>query len=179
MVKSAVFAAGLVATIGLVGCSQDPADPQPSATSGDISGVQSFSDLSQDHTKDNVDYPQSPPVGGEHDPTWISCNGEVYTQPVRSENAVHSMEHGAVWVTYLPDLSSKDVQSLADRVSGEPYSFMSPYPDQSSPVVLTAWGLQLAVDDVSDERIDAFLTAYRQGPQTPEPGAACDGGVMP
>jgi hypothetical protein len=44
--------------------------------------------------------------------------------------------------------------------------------------MLSAWGLQLGVDDVSDERIDEFLIAYRQGPQTPEPGATCEAGEM-
>jgi hypothetical protein len=55
---------------------------------------------------------------------------------------------------------------------------MSPYPDQESPIALTAWGVQLGVDDADDQRIDEFLTTYRSGPQSPEPGATCEAGDM-
>jgi hypothetical protein len=53
----------------------------------------------------------------------------------------------------------------------------SPYDDLAAPVVATAWGVQLELEDTSDERLDAFLLRYVQGEQTPEPGAPCDGGV--
>lgn len=36
---------------------------------------------------------------------------------------------------------------------------------------------QLAMDSADDERLPRFLDAYTQGPQTPEPGAPCDGGI--
>ena len=52
---------------------------------------------------------------------------------------------------------------------------MSPVPDQDSPIVLTAWGRTLKVDSASDERVQQFLTAYTNGPQSPERGAACVG----
>ena len=166
-----------LASVALVACGSDtPAAPE--ASDAEIDGVQTYSDLSRDHTDDDVDYPQSPPVGGDHDPVWVDCTGTVYDEPVRDENAVHSLEHGAVWVTYDESLSDDDIATLAESVDGEPYTFMSPYAGQSSPVMLSAWGLQLGVDDVSDERIDEFLTAYRQGPQTPEPGATCEAGEM-
>jgi hypothetical protein len=86
------------------------------------------------------------------------------------------LEHGAVWITHDGTLSTDDAASLAERVDQEPYSFMSPYSGHLPPVVLTAWGAQLALDDPTDARIDEFLTAYRQGPQTPEPGATCEAG---
>ena len=53
---------------------------------------------------------------------------------------------------------------------------MSPYPGQDAPIILTAWGRQLKVQDASDPRIDAFLRAFVLGPQTPEPGAPCSDG---
>lgn len=169
--------AALVVGVSLVACGSDAPEPTTGATV-DIEGVQTFDDLSRDHTTDAVDYAQSPPVGGEHDPQWLDCTGTVYAEPVRDENAVHALEHGAVWITYSDDLASADVDALADRVAGQPYTFMSPYPEQGSPIVLTGWGVQLSLDDISDERVDEFLTAYRQGPQTPEPGATCEAGAM-
>ena len=35
---------------------------------------------------------------------------------------------------------------------------------------------QLALTGADDPRLEAFVKQYRQGPQTPEPGAACTGG---
>ena len=123
--------------------------PEPTSAPSDagIEGVQTYGDLTRDHTTDAVAYPQSPPVGGDHDPQWVDCTGTVYDEPLRNENAVHALEHGAVWVTYTDAVSDDDVAALAAKVDGEPYSFMSPYPDQESPIVLTAWGVQLGVDE--------------------------------
>jgi hypothetical protein len=44
-----------------------------------------------------------------------------------------------------------------------------------SPISLQSWGHQLAVDSVTDPRIDQFIAALRLNPNTyPEPGASCD-----
>ena len=50
-----------------------------------------------------VAYDRFPPVGGPHDGTWADCNGVVYDTAVRNENMVHTLEHGAIWITYNPD----------------------------------------------------------------------------
>lgn len=91
-------------------------------------------------------------------------------------SAVHSLEHGAVWVTYNDTATGADIRALADRVSKTPYTFMSPYKKQSSRFTLTAWGHQLSVGAASDPRVAQFFTKYVQGEQTPEPGAPCTGG---
>ena len=116
-----------------------------------------------------------PPVGGTHSPRWQNCG--IYDQPVEAKNAVHSMEHGAVWITHSQDLPGEDIDALHDLVSGQSYILLGPYPDLASNVVLTAWGVQLQVDSVEDERIAQFVGQYRLGPQTPEFGAPCDGGI--
>jgi hypothetical protein len=129
---------------------------------------------------ENVDYSGSdlPPVGGLHSGTWQNCG--IYDEPIAAKNAVHSMEHGAVWVTYHPDLPVGDVDRLQDIVRGEPYVLLSPYDELKSPVVLTAWGIQLEVDAANDDRIATFIERYERGPQTPEPGATCrDGNGSP
>ncbi|MFB7613994.1 DUF3105 domain-containing protein [Kitasatospora sp. NPDC056181] len=144
-----------------------------------IAGVQTFGTLGRTHVQTPVSYPQTPPVGGDHNPLWLNCNGNVYTKPVPNENAVHSLEHGAVWITYNNKAGPADVAALAAKVEGKPYSFMSPYPTEAGTITLTAWSTQLVVDSASDPRVDAFLTQYVQGPQTPEPGAPCTGGLTP
>ncbi|MFC8271239.1 DUF3105 domain-containing protein [Streptomyces sp. NPDC057271] len=133
--------------------------------------------LGRNHVKTPVTYEMKPPVGGDHDQVWQNCDGDVYKTKIAEVNAVHSLEHGAVWVTYNKKAAEADVKKLAEKVGKTPYSLMSPVDDQSGAIMLSAWGKQVTVDSASDPRIDAFFTKYVQGPQTPEPGAACTGGV--
>ncbi|MCK1821028.1 DUF3105 domain-containing protein [Streptomyces sp. XM83C] len=135
-------------------------------------------DLSRNHTGSSVSYPMQPPVGGDHNPVWADCNGTVYTKPVKNENAVHSLEHGAVWVTYTDKAAKADVEALAAKVKKTPYTLMSPYEKQDAPIVLSAWGHQRTVTGASDPAVDQFFQTYVQGKQTPEPGASCTGGTM-
>lgn len=129
--------------------------------------------LTRNHVESAVDYPENPPNGGDHNGVPQAC--AVYTEAIAPEHAVHSLEHGAVWVTYNDDLSESDIATLAGEVEGNPYRLMSPDPEQDSPVVLTAWGRTLKVDGADDDRVGEFLDAYTNGPKTPEPGAACAG----
>jgi len=137
-----------------------------------LDAVQTFT-VTREHTNEPVTYAQSPPVGGNHRPTWLNCG--VYQQPVPDELAVHSMEHGAVWVTYRPDLPGDAVAALSEAIP-DTYVVLSPREGLPSPVVASAWGTQLALTGADDPRLEAFVKEYRQGPQTPEPGAACTGG---
>jgi len=112
-----------------------------------------------------------PPVGGVHNSQWQECG--IYSEPVSPEKAVHSLENGAVWITYQPDLAAGEVAKLEALAGDQDYLLLSPYPGQRSPIVLTAWGVQLEVESSDDDRIGAFISRYRLGPTTPERGAAC------
>jgi hypothetical protein len=129
------------------------------------------------HTGEDVDYDQAPPAGGPHDPVWQNCG--YYAKPVRDENAVHSLEHGVVWITYSPDLPQNQVNELKNIAESESYVLVSPYPDlpDDTPVVASAWGKQVGLDGADDPDLESFIQAYQQGPQTPEPGAVCTGGT--
>jgi len=130
-----------------------------------------------EHTGGDVDYEQTPPAGGPHNPVWQNCG--FYDKLVRDENAVHSLEHGAVWITYAPDLPQNQVNELKNIAESESYVLVSPYPDlpDDTPVVASAWGKQVGLDGADDPDLQSFIQAYQQGPQTPEPGAACTGGT--
>ncbi|MET7647329.1 DUF3105 domain-containing protein [Streptomyces sp. NPDC005426] len=132
--------------------------------------------LTRNHVTETVSYPMKPPVGGDHSPVWMNCDGEVYKAAIPDMNAVHALEHGSVWVTYTDKASAADVDKLAERVAKTPYSLMSPYKDQAGTLMLSAWGKQVTVDSADDRRVAQFFAKYVQGPQTPEPGAACTGG---
>jgi hypothetical protein len=140
-----------------------------------LADVQTFT-VEQGHVETPVSYAQTPPAGGQHNPVWLNCG--VYDKPVPNENAVHSLEHGAVWVTYRPDLPAGDVEKLKNEIP-DTYMILSPYPGLPAPVVASAWGKQLRLTGADDPRLEAFVRTYRQGPQTPEPGAACTGGMDP
>ena len=129
------------------------------------------------HTPGDVDYEQTPPAGGPHNPVWQNCG--FYDKPIRDESAVHSLEHGAIWITYSPDLPQDQVNELKDIAESQSYILASPYPDlpDNTPVVASAWGKQVALDGANDPDLESFIQAYRQGPQTPEPGAVCTGGT--
>ncbi|MBP5866921.1 DUF3105 domain-containing protein [Streptomyces sp. LBUM 1478] len=141
-------------------------------------GVKTWSTkLTQNHVTKSVKYPMEPPVGGDHNPVWQNCNGDVYDKAIKNENAVHSLEHGAVWVTYSSKASEADVKALAEKVKKTPYTLMSPVEDQKDPIMLSAWGHQRTVTGAKDPDVAKFFESYVQGKQTPEPGAACTNGI--
>jgi hypothetical protein len=143
----------------------------------EIKGIQTFDYAAgQEHVTTEVNYKESPPVGGPHDPYWADCTGTVYDIDIRHENAVHSLEHGAVWITYNPDeVSDADVAKLAKLVEGENGRMLSPYQGLDSPISLQSWNHQLKVDSADDGRIKQFadFLTLRAG-EYPEPGASCE-----
>ncbi|MFJ4618375.1 DUF3105 domain-containing protein [Streptomyces sp. NPDC088812] len=183
---AAVVVAGLVAgTVFVVQSrSDDTSAPTDAKASGNgkfvtgSDGVRTWKGtLGRTHVTRTVTYPTEPPVGGDHAQAWMNCDGDVYAKALNDMNAVHSLEHGAVWVTYSSKAPTADVEALAARVGKTPYTFMSPYEGQPDPIMLTAWGHQRTVTGASDPDVDTFLETFVQGEQTPEPGAACTGGL--
>jgi hypothetical protein len=151
-------------------------DARQQTASGPPSGVEDVDVGSAgQHTEGVVDYAQIPPAGGKHNPIWQ--NAGFYEEPVRDENAVHTLEHGAVWITYSPDLPANQVETIRDLVEGQDCVLASPYEGLLSLVVASAWGKQLSLEGVDETELERFIGAYRQGPQTPEPGASCTGGL--
>ena len=122
-----------------------------------------------------VAYNRYPPVGGPHDGEWANCNGVVYATAVRNENMVHTLEHGAVWITYNPDtISPADLSTLTNLVQNQPFMSLSPYPGLDSTIALQAWAHQLKLDSATDPRVEQFITALRQNRWVyPETGATC------
>jgi Protein of unknown function (DUF3105) len=147
-----------------------------STTAADkIPGIQHYANLTRNHVSGVVKYAQSPPVGGDHSPVWAPCNGIVYPAQIANENAVHPLEHGAIWITYKPGLDAADLDVLTKLVSGQQYIFMTPYAGLKTNVSLQAWGYQLFVDSASDARVTQFITDLKLNQtNTPELGAACD-----
>jgi len=139
-----------------------------------ITGVETFTN-SATHVEGEVAYAQTPPAGGDHNAVWLNCG--VYSEPVPNVNAVHSLEHGAVWITYDPArVGEADVAKLREQLPSS-YVILSPYDGLPSPIVASAWNAQLQVESADDERIGEFLAAYWRSTNAPEPNAACTGAL--
>ena len=83
-------------------------------------------------------------------PVWQNCG--FYGRPIPNETAVHSLEHGAVWITYRPDLSADQVDMLRRLARSQTFVLVSPFPELPSPVVASAWGRQLQLESARPGR---------------------------
>jgi len=143
-------------------------------------GTKMFAEPNHEHVLGTVHYDRTPPAGGAHNPVWLNCG--VYSKPVGNENAVHSLEHGTVWITYRADLAARAVGQLrrfveAHYVGDERYVILSPYRGLPAPVVASAWGAQLRLKGAGDPRLAAFVAHFAGGGQGGESGAFCTGGT--
>ncbi|GJM37884.1 MAG: hypothetical protein DHS20C19_12510 [Acidimicrobiales bacterium] len=122
-------------------------------------------------------FSHSPPTSGNHFGFWQNCG--FYTAPIRDYAAVHSLEHGVVWIAYQPDLTADEVGAIEARMEGETHLLAAPYPGLENPIVLSAWTRQLAVDRWSDPLVEEFLGDFtgRLSTTAPEAGASCDGAL--
>jgi len=171
-----VFAAGIVAYAVTRHNTKSSSSPYLNelADAKAISGVTFLREPDRNHANGVVHYDAAPPVGGNHAAVIADCSGTVYPNPIANENAMHSLEHGAAWITYQPGLAKAQVDALAKLVTGQDHTLMSPYPGLKTKVSLQSWGYQLFVDSATDARIQQFLDTVRYNPKTtPEYGASC------
>jgi hypothetical protein len=161
--------------VGVLVASGDSPGDRPTATSNEIVGLQTFKVASRNHVSGPVQYPQTPPVGGDHAPIWQDCG--FYSRPIVTERGVHSMEHGAVWITYRPDLPSDQASALRKLATDQTYILVSPWPGLPAPLVASAWGKQVRLESATDPRLAEFVRQFRMSPKVPEPGSACEGGA--
>ncbi len=178
VIASASLGAGILAlVIGFIAVNSTPA---AEVTSIDIEGVTTFDNVTAVHIDPtpvnySTEYGMNPPAGGNHFGAWLNCG--VYSEPQPNENAVHSLEHGAVWVTYDPSiLSEQDVATLVSALPST-YIIVSPFPGLPSPVVASAWANQLQLEGIADERLGDFVEKFWKSPTAPEPGALCTGAL--
>jgi hypothetical protein len=138
-------------------------------------GTETFTDLDRNHVDTPVDYPQTPPVGGNHAPRWQTC--DFYDAVIPKERGVHSMEHGAVWITFSPNLAPAEVAVLRELQAAGKEVLVSKFEGLPTPIVASAWGKQLRVESTDDPRLAQFVRYFDDGPQTPELSTPCARGV--
>lgn len=150
---------------------KDPSHPPPK---NPPDGVTTFPATTNRNVSGSMTYDSDPPTHGDHAPTWQNCG--FYNSPVENEYAVHSLDHGVVWITYQPGLSVDQLDILR-RLAREEYVLVSPYANLSVPVVATAWRNQLALTGADDPRLQQFVEQFRLSETAPRSGNGCTGGV--
>jgi hypothetical protein len=137
-------------------------------------GVEVYPATTNRTVEGSIGYDREPPTNGNHAPLWQNCG--FYREPVQDRRAVHSMDHGVVWITYRPDLPPQQLETLRPY-GDENYVIVSPYPGQKAPVVATSWRVQLELDGADDPRLDRFVDQFKISELAPLSGNGCELGV--
>jgi hypothetical protein len=108
-----------------------------------------------------------PPAGGPHFVNQLP--GGIYDAPVEDGRAIHSLEHGLIWITYRPDQISADQLKALTDIAGDRRRdvILSPRPQNRDLVVLTSWGRRQIVEPTDSKAIKDFISSNLN--RSPEP----------
>lgn len=143
-----------------------------------------FSEYGTSHVNPPVSFATSPSTGGDHYGFWQNCG--FYTEMVVEGAATHTLEHGAIWITYNADVvSNDDLAALEALSAGNGKLIITPY-DQDDTIILSAWGVQqrgVAPPSTAEgsAAITEFINSWVDNPELVEAGVSCNGsaGVPP
>lgn len=151
---------------------------EPTTTScaycGSVCQDDTFPETTRDHVTDPIDYPDTPPTNGNHNPCWTTWG--AHTEEVPDENWVHNLEHGGVVFLYdCPDGCEDDVATLtawtatlpAGRWVLTPYSLMPDWP-----FAAVSWDHRLLTGCLDTDAFQTFFDEHvGRGPEdtTSEP----------
>jgi uncharacterized protein DUF3105 len=128
-------------------------------------------------------YADTPATSGFHEQSWISEPKVFDSQPPETR-AVHSLEHGAVFVYYLPPeaeggIAQEVIDRLAEIAQADQATFLAPYPGLTpeTALTLTAWNRRQscpAGDALTPQAaapiVNGFVTAFECTGNAPESG---------
>jgi hypothetical protein len=178
--------APLALGVSLVACGNDRDTSRPEPANGPV--VSSCGEEEEiavtggNHVVPPVNYPDDPPVGGDHDQCWAAWG--VHTEPVPPERWVHNLEHGGV--VFLHDCASgcgseqAALDEIAGFVAGNGQALMTPYADLPGAFAVVAWGWRLVLDCIDVAAVKAFYDAHVASPDllegnvTAPPPAGCE-----
>lgn len=158
--------AALIAFIGVIVWQNRPVSPSTDPLLGD---AMEFGTVEHVDSEAQLIIPEGePPTGGPHFDQPLRAG--VYDSPIPDGNAIHSLEHGMVWISYSPDLvSDADIEALrgiADDHGGD--TILSPRPLNTLPIAVVSWGRILRLDAVDSGAIEDFIEVNTN--RSPEPG---------
>jgi hypothetical protein len=149
----------------------DPAQPLPE---NPPKGIEVYPATTSRVVDGLIQYDGKPPTNGDHAPLWQNCG--FYQKPIRDRHAVHSLDHGVVWITYRPDLPQQQIETLRPY-GNENYVIVSPYSGQDAPVITTSWRVQLKLKRADDPRLEQFVNEFKISELAPLSGNRCILGV--
>ena len=152
---------------------EKPDAPQPLPTNPP-KGIEVYPATTNRTVEGPIEYDREPPTNGNHAPLWQNCG--FYQKSIQDRHAVHSMDHGVVWITHRPDLSQQQIESLRPY-GNEEYVIVSPYPGQDAPVTVSSWRVQLKLNGASDPRLEQFVEEFKASELAPLSGNRCTLGV--
>lgn len=133
--------------------------------------------LSAQHVEGEVDYPDHPPMGGDHNECWTSWT--AHPTEVPEENWVHNMEHGGVVFLYnCPESCDDEVASLTDFVAGLPTgrAVLTPYAEMDWQFGAVAWEHRLLTGCLDLDAFQSFFdehVGHGTEDMTGDPGTGC------
>ena len=173
-VTAVVAVLGIVITVVVTNATRPPVQAPLTASERaaiEIEGEETFTGIDPTHTTDPVQYDVIPPAGGPHNPSWLNCG--IYEEEQPLEYAVHSLEHGAVWLAYDPEQVDEATIDALRTLAPDRHAIVSPIAGLESPIIASAWGARLQTDDPADERLQQFIDKYWLSPAAPEPNGLC------
>ena len=125
-------------------------------------------DQGRGHVPDGtkLDFNSNPPTSGRHYAKWITRG--IYDKSQIDGNLVHSLEHGAVILSYKSDLPKEDVEKIKSVFSSVSVGkkIMVSRDNLDVPVALTSWGRLLKLQTIDEAKIKEFMeTNEDRGPE--------------
>jgi hypothetical protein len=167
----------LILPVLALGACRTPTTSEPCDACGGECTEDSMEAPSRSHTEEPVDYPQSPPSGGDHSACWTTWG--VHTEEVAPEHWVHNLEHGGVvFLWNCPEGCDEDVATLTTFVEGLPEgrAVMTSYPDMDVEIAAIAWEHRLLLGCLDTDALQTFFDEHvGHGPEdlTSDPAASC------
>lgn len=126
-------------------------------------------------------YTDRPATSGPHDPSTLGTDAKVFSEPVREERAVHSMEHGGVILYHRNDGSvpQETIDGLAAIAEEQRPVFASPHAslEEGDGLAFAAWNTLMTCPSAvppSDAVTIAngFVEAFACTSRAPEAGVS-------
>ena len=131
--------------------------------------LESFESEGAEHVQGGVDYKSNPPHSGDH--SEVAAEDQAFREAPRTEELVHSLEHGRIVIHYKPGLADEVRGGLKALYDEDPYHVILTPNATGMPyeVAATAWRKVLGCPRMNDrvyDAIRAFRDRYRdRGPE--------------
>jgi hypothetical protein len=110
------------------------------------------------------DYNSDPPTSGPHTADLAAWGTYEPDDEVHDQRLIHNMEDGGVIVWYRPADTPDETEARLAELEGVARGYrrivIAPRPDMPTPYALTAWQRMQRFDEIDEEGMRAFISAY-------------------